>query len=143
VGGVQFRIAHNRALDYLRRYERRMSEPLDAALELAADETFEPDNAVARDEAVRAALSRFLELAPVQRSCVVLKDVFDYSLDGIAAMLELSESAIKSALVRGRAKLRNLSTASNAVPESEARLRSNSPTVARYVMREAMIKLVR
>ena len=71
------------------------------ALEVAADETFEPDNAVARDEAVRAAVSRFLELAPVQRSCVVLKDVFDYSLDEIAAMLKLSVSAIKSALVRG------------------------------------------
>src|SRR6266851_6864238 len=25
-----FRIAHNRALDHMRRYERRMSEPLDA-----------------------------------------------------------------------------------------------------------------
>ena len=71
------------------------------ALEVAADETFEPDNAVARDEAVRAAVSRFLELAPVQRSCVVLKDGFDYSLDEIAAMLELSVSGIKSALVRG------------------------------------------
>ena len=33
-----FRIAHNRAIDYLRRYERRMSEPLDAALEIAADD---------------------------------------------------------------------------------------------------------
>src|SRR4051812_22252779 len=27
--GWLFRIAHNRALDHLRRYERRMSEPLD------------------------------------------------------------------------------------------------------------------
>src|SRR6201984_321210 len=30
-----FRIAHNRALDYLRRYERRMSEPLDVAMDIA------------------------------------------------------------------------------------------------------------
>jgi RNA polymerase sigma factor (sigma-70 family) len=127
-----FRIAHNRALDYLRRYERRMSEPLDAALDVADDEMVEPDNAVARSEAVRAAVSRFLELAPVQRSCVVLKDVFDYSLEEIAAMLELSVSAIKAALVRGRAKLRDLSAPSNAVPESDARPRSFSPTVARY-----------
>src|SRR5262252_3831711 len=33
-----FRIAHNRSLDYLRRYERRMSEPLEAAVDFAADE---------------------------------------------------------------------------------------------------------
>jgi DNA-directed RNA polymerase specialized sigma24 family protein len=96
-----FRIAHNRALDYLRRYERRMSEPLDTASDLAADKALEPDSAVARNEAVHAAISQFQELAPVQRSCVVLKDVFDYSLDEIAAMLEPSVSAIKSALVRG------------------------------------------
>jgi len=127
-----FRIAHNRALDYLRRYERRMSEPLDAALDVAADETLEPDNAVSRDEAVKAAISRFLELAPVQRSCVILKDVFDYSLDDLAGMLELSVGAIKSALVRGRSKLRDLSASSNTVPELEGQRRSISPTFERY-----------
>jgi RNA polymerase sigma-70 factor, ECF subfamily len=59
-----FRIAHNRAIDYLRRYERRMSEPLDAAMELAADAVLEPDHALARKDAVRTAVSRFLELPP-------------------------------------------------------------------------------
>ncbi len=59
-----FRIAHNRALDYLRRYERRMGEPLDVAVDIAADDGIEPENALARTEAVRAAVSRFLELAP-------------------------------------------------------------------------------
>src|SRR5499425_3835113 len=70
-----FRIAHNRAIDYLRRHERRMSEPLDAAMELAADAALEPDHALARQDAVRTAVSRFLELPPAQRSCVILKDV--------------------------------------------------------------------
>src|SRR5688500_12170839 len=32
-----FRIAHNRALDFLRRYEHRMAEPLEEALELPDD----------------------------------------------------------------------------------------------------------
>jgi DNA-directed RNA polymerase specialized sigma24 family protein len=82
-----FRIAHNRALDYLRRYERRMGEPLDVAVDIAADDGIDPDNALARDEAMRAAVSRFLELAPAQRSCLILKDVLDYSLDEIAALL--------------------------------------------------------
>src|SRR5262249_15548411 len=73
------RMAHNRALDYLRRYERRMGEPLDVAAEIAAGEAVGPDIVLERDEAVRAAISRFLELAPAQRSCVILKDVLDYS----------------------------------------------------------------
>jgi RNA polymerase sigma-70 factor (ECF subfamily) len=127
-----FRIAHNRALDYLRRYERRMSEPLDAASDLPADKALEPDNAVARNEAIQTALSQFLELAPVQRSCVILKDVFDYSLDEIAAMLDMSVSAIKSALVRGRARLRDLSAAADAKPERRSRPRAVSPAVTRY-----------
>src|SRR5262250_2251707 len=33
-----FRIAHNRAIDYLRRYERRMTEPIDDAFDLADDD---------------------------------------------------------------------------------------------------------
>jgi RNA polymerase sigma-70 factor (ECF subfamily) len=126
-----FRIAHNRALDYLRSYERRMSEPLDRVIDFAADETLEPDNAVARKEAISAALWRFLELPPVQRSCVILKDVFDYSLEEIAGMLDLSVSAIKSALVRGRANLRE---AGPTAPERETdvRRRPVSPVLARY-----------
>src|SRR5882724_731153 len=31
-----FQIAHNRALDFLRRYDRRMSQPLDAAADAAS-----------------------------------------------------------------------------------------------------------
>src|SRR5262245_13064973 len=53
-----FRIAHNRALDYLRRYDHRMREPLDAALDVAADTA--EDNLI-RDEELHATLSRFLE----------------------------------------------------------------------------------
>ena len=84
---------------------RRMSEPLDTAIDLPADAATEPDNALARQDAVRTAVSRFLELPAAQRSCVILKDVLDYSLDEIAALLELSEPAVKAALHRGRERL--------------------------------------
>jgi len=123
-----FRIAHNRALDYLRSRARRMSEPLDAALEIAADDALEPDSALAREQAVRSAVSRFLELAPAQRSCVILKDVLDYSLDEIAALLELTIPAVKAALHRGRVRLRELSGA----PDGTAPSRPISPAFARY-----------
>ncbi len=123
-----FRIAHNRALDYLRRYERRMSEPLDVVMDIADGAVLDPDHTLARDEAVRAAMSRFLELAPAQRSCVILKDVLDYSLDEIAAMLDLSVPAIKAALHRGRTRLHDLSETS----APAAAPRSVSPAVSRY-----------
>ena len=123
-----FRIAHNRAIDHWRHETYRASEPLDAALEIADEATLEPDNALARQQAMRAAISCFLELAPAQRGCVVLKDVLDHTLDEIAAELNLSVAAVKAALHRGRAVLRRL----NATPPNTVRPGEISPALRRY-----------
>jgi RNA polymerase sigma factor (sigma-70 family) len=121
-----FRIAHNRALDHLRRYDRRMGEPLDDSAELPADAA-EPDAALAQAESVRAAFSRFLELPSTQRSCVILKDVLGCSLEEMAETLALSVPAIKAALHRGRTRLRELS-----VSAVEEVVPAPSPALARY-----------
>src|SRR5258706_2187559 len=128
-----FRIAHNRALDHLRRYEHRMGQSLDtAAPDVAIDADADhlvvnPEDALAREHALRAAVSRFIELAPAQRSCVILKDVLGHSLDEIAALLELSVPAVKAALHRGRARLRD-----ELANVAEIAARPASPVVARY-----------
>src|SRR6266851_3735094 len=83
-----FQIAHHRAIDHLRRYDRRMGEALDTVAEKTAADALDAEDALAREEAVRAAVSRFVELAPAQRSAVILKDVLDHSLEEIAALLE-------------------------------------------------------
>jgi RNA polymerase sigma-70 factor (ECF subfamily) len=106
-----FQIAHHRALDYLRRYERRMGEPLDLVENTAPDDAVDAESALARDEAVRAAVSRFLDLLPAQRSCVILKDVLGHSVEEIAEMLSFTVPAVKAALHRGRARLRALAEA--------------------------------
>jgi RNA polymerase sigma-70 factor (ECF subfamily) len=64
-----FRIAHNQAIDFMRRYERRFVEPLSQVPEDALAESG-PD-----PEVIRAALSSFLGLPVHQRSAVILKDV--------------------------------------------------------------------
>ena len=125
-----FQIAHNRALDHLRRYERRMREPLEAIADISASPEADPEDAFAREQATAAAISRFVELAPAQRSAVVLKDVLGHSVDEIAELLALSESAVKAALHRGRERLRALATAS--IPDQEPRIPVNSAGVARY-----------
>jgi RNA polymerase sigma-70 factor (ECF subfamily) len=125
-----FQIAHRRALDHLRRYDRRMGQPLDLVEETTADTAADPEDALARDEAVRTAVSRFLELGPAQRSCVILKDVLGHSVEEIASLLELSAPAVRAALHRGRAKLR----ARTEDPPTEASRAPppTSPAVARY-----------
>ncbi len=113
-----FRIAHNRAVDRWRHESLRQSEPLEAALDVAGEAAFEPENVLARRQAVRAAISCFLELAPAQRGCVILKDVLDHSLDEIAAELNLSVPAVKAALHRGRAALQRLNRAPAPAPRA-------------------------
>jgi RNA polymerase sigma-70 factor (ECF subfamily) len=126
-----FQIAHSRAIDYLRRYDRRMGRSLDELTGVAGSAEV-PEDAMAREEAVRAALSVFLELPPFPRSCVILKDVIGHSVDEIALLLGQSPSAVKAALHRGRQRLRELRTA-DAPPSKVHEVPTTSATVARYV----------
>jgi RNA polymerase sigma factor (sigma-70 family) len=125
-----FRIAHNRCIDHLRRYDVRMAEPLEAVQDSAADAAPDPGEALAREQAVHAAVSRFVELAPAQRSCVILKDVLGHSLEEIAALLDLSLPAVKAALHRGRERLQQHRAAPAAA--NDAPPRPVSAAVARY-----------
>ena len=54
------------------------------------------------------ALATFLQLAPRQRSCVILKDVLGYSLAEISELLNATVPEIKALLHRGRTRLREL-----------------------------------
>jgi RNA polymerase sigma-70 factor (ECF subfamily) len=102
-----FRIAHSRAIDFLRRRQRRagdraFDDELSAVDGVAAKGG---DDSVERAQALGAALAHFLQLPAAQRGCVILKDVLEYSLEEIAEMLELSVPAVKAALHRGRVRL--------------------------------------
>jgi len=99
-----FRIAHNGAIDHLRRYEHRMVDSLQAAAEPSADEA-DPEEALSQAQAKALAIARFSELAPPQRSAVILKDVLGHSVEEIAALLELGVPAVKAQLHRGRKRL--------------------------------------
>jgi RNA polymerase sigma factor (sigma-70 family) len=123
-----FRVAHNRALDLLRSRTIRAAEPIEAAHEVADQESSDPVEVLMRREAVETAVSRFVELPTVQRSVVILKDVLDQSLEEIAVMLDLTINAVKAHLARGRARLKDINAQAPAKPAP----RPVSPAVARY-----------
>jgi RNA polymerase sigma-70 factor (ECF subfamily) len=95
-----FRIAHNRCIDFLRR--RGVRQEAEAA---AAG----PDVVLPVDPP-GAGLGRAVEhlvtsLPPKERACVLLKDVFDYTLEEIAELVDSTVGGVKAALNRGRTKL--------------------------------------
>ena len=106
-----FRIAHNRCIDFLRR--RGVREEAEAAVA-------EPDVVLPAEpagSALGAAMERLvLHLPPKERSCVLLKDVFDYSLEEIAGLVDSTPGGVKAALNRGRGKLGALAAAAPAIP---------------------------
>ena len=95
-----FRIAHNTAMDVLRRYERKHVELVaEIPDDVTVDERPDP-------EVMRAALATFLDLPIAQRSAVILKDVLGCTLEEIVESTGASLPAVKAALHRGRAALR-------------------------------------
>ena len=98
-----FRIVHNRCVDFLRR--RQVREEAEAAA--AGPESVLPVDPPGR--AVDRAVERLvIDLPPKERACVLLKDVFDYSLDETADLVDSTVGGVKAALSRGRAKLATL-----------------------------------
>jgi RNA polymerase sigma-70 factor, ECF subfamily len=68
-----------------------------------------PDSVAPADPAVlglgRAVERLVISLPPKERACVLLKDVFDYTLDEIAELVGSTVGGVKGALHRGRSKL--------------------------------------
>jgi RNA polymerase sigma-70 factor (ECF subfamily) len=106
-----FGIAHHRCIDFLRR--RKMAHG-------AEDPLFTPEATMPTEPstAVGAAVELLvLALPPKERACVLLKEVFDYSLEEIAELVDSTVGGVKAALNRGRSKL----------PTSAVPVRSSPP----------------
>lgn len=101
--GWLFRIAHNRCIDFLRNRNARER----AEANYAEEEIILPAEP-AGFGASRAIERLVIHLPPKERACVLLKDVFDYSLEEIAELVDSTVGGVKSALNRGRTKLASL-----------------------------------
>jgi RNA polymerase sigma-70 factor, ECF subfamily len=100
--GWLFRIAHNAALDYLRRRTRQAAAHED--MDMIAD----PADPVRDHQIAAASLRTFMRLPAAQRGIVILTDVLGYSPQEVSDVMGSSIAAVKSALQRGRMRLREL-----------------------------------
>jgi RNA polymerase sigma-70 factor, ECF subfamily len=99
-----FRIAHNAALDHLRARGRREVAHASEDLEMIADPvTLTEDRQIAA-----AGLRTFMRLPVAQRSSVILMDVLGHTVQEVAHIIGGTVPAVKAALHRGRARLREL-----------------------------------
>src|SRR5262245_190836 len=106
-----FRIASNLWVDHFRRAEPTMS---------AEDTTTNsPEQSLEIRDAAKQLMHR---LPPQERAAIVLKDVFDFRLEEIAAILQTTIGAIKAALHRGREKLATPNSIGMSGPANEALL---------------------
>jgi RNA polymerase sigma-70 factor (ECF subfamily) len=112
--GWLFRIAHNTALDFLRR--RKRQEALRGAAEV--DMVVDPLDAVESRQIAATSLRTFMRLPVAQRGSVILMDVLGCSLKEICEVMECSLPAAKAALHRGRAQLREIADEPEDTPQA-------------------------
>jgi RNA polymerase sigma-70 factor, ECF subfamily len=102
--GWLFKIAHNTALDFLRRRSRLDALRSGEEVEMIADQL----DAIASRQIASASLRTFMRLPVAQRASVILMDVLGCSLQEACEIMDYSLPAVKAALHRGRIQLREL-----------------------------------
>jgi RNA polymerase sigma-70 factor, ECF subfamily len=80
-------------------------EPFPDALLLAADGQDPEEQVVAREHITMAFIVALHQLPPRQRAVLLLRDVLDWPASEVAALLDTTVSAVKSALHRARSSL--------------------------------------
>jgi len=116
-----FKIAHHRCIDLLRKRGVRVE---------AETTAMTPDSVMPANPTVlgvgRAVEQLVISLPPKERACVLLKDVFDYTLEEIAELVGSTVGGVKAALNRGRSKLA-------ALPELVKSRRKANPELSRLL----------
>jgi len=100
--GWLFRIAHNTALDFLRRRNRQEALRSGVEVDMIPDQL----DAVLSRQIASASLRTFMRLPVAQRASVILMDVLGCSLQEVCEVMDVSLPAAKAALSRGRMRLR-------------------------------------
>lgn len=108
-----YRIAHNAAVDHLRRRKRELRVRVgDIDMDTVEDSVSITESRIVAS----CALQRFMHLTVLQRGACILVDVLGYSLAEASAVVGSTLAGTKAALRRGRLKLAEISKSGTAPP---------------------------
>ena len=99
-----FRIAHHRCVDFIRRERRARESTVSWSDGHDVEDAMSSSDDGPVDEALAVLVSR---LPPRERASVLLMDVLGYRLKEVAEVVDSTVGAVKSALHRGRTRLRS------------------------------------
>lgn len=112
IEGWMFRIAHNSAMDFLRRRSRLEKVESHEDLDFVED----PFDSVRSRDLAATSIHTFMRIPVAQRSTIILLDVLGYSIQEVAEFLAMTVPAVKAAIHRGRNRLRELALESEDAP---------------------------
>lgn len=99
-----FRIAHNLALDHLRRAKHMRLEPLDAGADVP-DPAPGPERRLETAQRAHRLEQALATLAPAHREILLLREIEEMSYEDIARTLDLNPGTVRSRIARARAAL--------------------------------------
>lgn len=104
-----FSIAHNAAIDSLRRKKRQPVESIDAIAESRLDSAVTvrtADKILAEQELGKQIADAISELPPDQKTAIILAEYHDMSYSEISEIMRCSEKSVESRLYRAKQTLR-------------------------------------
>lgn len=102
-----FRIAHNACIDKAKDKQRHQMIPADGPYQFA-DEEFDLDTALAREDAIDRISLLVQQLSPEARTLLLAKYCEGRSIQELTQLWGISESAVKMRLARARSRVLNL-----------------------------------
>lgn len=132
------------ALDHIKSAEEKRKSYIGPWLpEPLAEPQDEPDSLHELDQSITLALLVVLDqLSASERAAYILHDLFDYSFDEIAAILDKSSAACRKLASRGRAKVQEQPTVSSVPTEQHNAMIEAFFNATRQADSEGLLKLL-
>ena len=103
-----YRITTNLSIDHVRARKRKRTETMDAAPELPAGQSADPDHALGRGELAQVLRAAMDQLSEKHRAIIVLREIEGLSYEEMAEVLGIRKGTVMSRLFHARQNLQEL-----------------------------------